>query len=130
LTIYIALGGISFLNMLAIVAVEVMAPDWVNPLYGEVYPRFIAGNFNENRLFFESLRHWLNHQAITPNRFNLGQLLFNLRGHLSLIPWIAVTFGLGLTLYRRLMKLESSRSSPRKQVLASLGAQREIVGSP
>ena len=130
LTIYIALVGISFLNMLAIVAVEVMAPDWVNPLYGEVYPRFIAGNFNENRLFFESLRHWLNHQAITPNRFNLGQLLFNLRGHLSLIPWIAVTFGLGLTLYRRLMKLESSRSSPRKQVLASLGAQREIVGSP
>jgi hypothetical protein len=97
------LAAISFMNMLAIATVEAMAPDWVNPLYGEVYPRFITGNFNENRLFFENLRHWLNHQAITPNRFNLGQLLFNLKGHLSLIPWVAVTFGLGVTLYRSLM---------------------------
>jgi energy-converting hydrogenase Eha subunit E len=129
LAIYIVLGAFSFMNMLAIATVEVMAPDWVNPLYGEVYPRFIAGHFNENRLFFESLRHWFNHQAITPNRFNLGQLLFNLRGHLSLIPWIAVTSVLGLMLYRSVMK-ELGRSSPREQVLASLAAQGEIVGSP
>jgi hypothetical protein len=103
LAIYVVLGAISFINMLAIATVEAMAPDWLNPLYGEVYPRFLSGNFNENRLFFESLRHWLNSQAITPNRFNLGQLLFNLRGHLSLVPWITVTSALGLLLYRSLM---------------------------
>jgi hypothetical protein len=129
LTIYIVLAMISFINMLAIVTVEVMAPDWLNPLYGEVYPRLITGNFNENRLFFEGLRGWLTSQAVTPNRFNLGQLLFNLKGHLSLIPWVAVTSVLGLMLYRSLMKLESSRSSPREQVLASLAAQGEIAGS-
>jgi hypothetical protein len=49
------------------------------------------------------LRHWLNSQAITPNRFNLGQLLFNLKGHLSLIPWVAVTSALGFMVYRSLM---------------------------
>ena len=103
LAIYVVLGAISFINMLAIATVEAMAPDWLNPLYGEVYPRFLSGNFNENRLFFESLRHWLNSPAITPNRFNLGQLLFNLRGHLSLVPWITVTSALGLLLYRSLM---------------------------
>jgi hypothetical protein len=103
LTIYIAFGAISFVNMLAIATVEAMAPDWLNPLYGEVYPRFITGNFNENRLFFESLRHWLNSQAVTPNRFNLGQLLFNLKGHLSLIPLLGVTSALGFILYRSLM---------------------------
>jgi hypothetical protein len=106
--IYIVLGVISFMNMLAIATVEAMAPDWLNPLYGEVYPRFITGNFNENRLFFESLRHWLNSQAITPNRFNLGQLLFNLKGHLSLIPWLAVTSVLGLMLYRSVMNPEQA----------------------
>jgi hypothetical protein len=100
LVIYIVLGAISFMNMLAIATVEAMAPDWLNPLFGEVYPRFITGNFNENRLFFESLRHWLNSPAVSPNRFNLGQLLFNLKGHLSLIPWVAVTSALGLMLYR------------------------------
>lgn len=103
LTIYIVLGAISFLNMMAIATVEVMAPDWLNPLYGEVYPRFITGNFNENRLFFESLRHWLNSQAITPNRFNLGQLLFDLKGHLSLIPWAGVTSALVFMIYRCVM---------------------------
>jgi hypothetical protein len=89
--------------MLAIVTVEVMAPDWSNPLYSEVYKRFITGNFNENRLFFESLRHWLNSQAIPPNRFNLGQLLFDLKGHLSLIPWAAVTSALVFIIYRGVM---------------------------
>jgi hypothetical protein len=109
LALYIVLGAISFMNMLAIATVEAMAPDWLNPLYGEVYPRFIAGNFNENRLFFESLRHWLNSRAITPNRFNLGQLLFNLKGHQSLIPWVAVTSVLGLLLYRSLTPDQAGR---------------------
>jgi hypothetical protein len=109
LALYIVLGAISFMNMLAIATVEAMAPDWLNPLYGEVYPRFIAGNFNENRLFFQSLRHWFNSQAITPNRFNLGQLLFNLKGHQSLIPWAAVTSVLGLLLYRSLIPDQAGR---------------------
>ena len=104
LTLYTALGMISFLNMLAIATVEAMAPDWINPLYGEVYPRFIAGNFNENRLFLESLGHWLSSSANTPNRFNLGQLLLNLRGHQSLIPWIGITSTLVFLLYRTMMK--------------------------
>jgi hypothetical protein len=108
LAIYIVLGAISFMNMLAIATVEAMAPDWLNPLYGEVYPRFITGNFNENRLFFESLRHWLNSQAVTPNRFNLGQLLFNLKGHLSLIPWIGITSALGFVLYRGVLKQDQA----------------------
>jgi hypothetical protein len=116
--IYIALGTISFMNMLAIATVEVMAPDWLNPLYGEVYPRFITGNFNENRLFFESLPGWLNSQAITPNRFNLGQLLFNLKGLSSLVPWAAVTFVLAFKLYRRTKELDQAALSP-VQVLAS-----------
>ena len=106
--IYVVLGMISFLNMLAIATVEVMAPDWLNPLFGEVYPRFMTGNFNENRLFGGDLRVWLSSADITPNRFNLGQLLFNLKGHLSLVPWLAVSSLLGFSLYRSLVKPEEA----------------------
>jgi hypothetical protein len=116
--IYIILGTISFVNMLAIVTVEVMAPDWLNPLFGEVYPRFLTGNFNENRLFLESLPGWLNSPAITPNRFNLGQLLFNLKGLSSLVPWAAVTFALAFMLYRRTKEMDQAELSP-VQVLVS-----------
>lgn len=104
LALYAAVGLVSFLNMLAIATVEAMAPDWINPLYGEVYPRFIAGNFDENRLFFESLRHWFSSPAGTPNRFNLGQLLLNFKGHMSLVPWIGITSTLVFLLYRAMRK--------------------------
>jgi hypothetical protein len=129
LAVYITLGAISFMNMLAIATVEAMAPDWLNPLYGEVYPRFINGNFNENRLLFESLPHWLNSQANTPNRFNLGQLLFNLKGLLSLVPWVAVTSALGFMLYRSVTKLDQNRSLAQQQVLPSRAAQGQTVVS-
>ena len=129
LTIYTVLGAISFINMLAIATVEAMAPDWLNPLYGEVYPRFITGNFDGDRLFFGDLRTWMNSQTTTPNRFNLGQLLFNLKGHLSLVPWLLITSALGFVLYRSLMRLDPNRSSPREQALASRAAQGQIAGS-
>jgi hypothetical protein len=116
--IYVVLGTISFVNMLAIVTVEVMAPDWLNPLFGEVYPRFISGNFNENRLFGGDLRVWLSSAEITPNRFNLGQLLFNLKGLSSLVPWAALTFVLAFMLYRRTKELDQAELSP-AQVLVS-----------
>ena len=102
--IYVVLAAISFINMLAIASVEAMAPDWSNPLYGEVYPRFLSGNFNENRLFFESLRHWFSSPAVSPNRFNLGQLVLNLKGHMSLVPWIGLTSTFLFLLYRRVRK--------------------------
>ena len=102
--IYVVLAAISFINMLAIATVEAMAPDWLNPLYGEVYPRFLSGTFNENRLFFESLRHWFSSPAVSPNRFNLGQLVLNLKGHMSLVPWIAFTSTFLFLLYRSVRK--------------------------
>jgi hypothetical protein len=109
LTAYIVLGAISFMNMLAIATVEVMALDtWLNPLYGKILPRFIIGNFDNNRLFWGGLPLWLSSQLNTPNRFNLGQLLFHLKGHLSLVPWVAVISTLGLMLYRRMMKLDQA----------------------
>jgi hypothetical protein len=116
---YLVLGAISFLNMLAIVAVETMAPEWPNPLFGEVYPRFITGNFNENRLFWGDLRVWLSSAEVTPNRFNLGQLLFNLKGLSSLAPWAAVTFALAFTFYRRTTEMDRAESSAEVQVLVS-----------
>jgi hypothetical protein len=109
LTAYIVLGAISFINMLAIATVEVMALDtWLNPLYGKILPRFIIGNFDNNRLFLAGLPAWLTSQLNMPNRFNLGQLLFHLKGHLSLVPWVAVTSTLGLVLYRRMTKLDQT----------------------
>lgn len=103
---YFASLGVSVFNMIAISAVDVMAPEQVtNPLYENIYTLFLSANYPRHE-----------------NSYNLGSTVFHLLPGWDLIPFAVLFFaGIGL-----LFRISSQTSKARALHLANVQTKANI----